>query len=287
MEACHAHVHIDRAPPPIAPAVGLGLLGAAGLLTLYFGLLTMLSGWAFTLDQFREFWPYIVALAVGFGVQVGLFATLHRATHADHSGKVVAVTGTTSGVAMISCCTHYLVSLLPALGATGLVALVGEYQRELFWFGLAANLAGILYMGRKVVTLCRVASAISVAGLMALAAPLEAAAQALPAATDRQGQVTVQVTPVAWALDGWTFEVVFDTHVVALDHDLLAVAVLSTPDGRAQRPSSWRGDPPGGHHRKGLLVFPPLTPTPPSVSLTIRDVGPVPERTFSWSLTSR
>lgn len=233
MQACHTHAHVDRVPPSIAPAAGLGLLGSAGLLALYFGLLTTLSGWSFTLDQFREFWPYIVALAVGFGVQVGLFSTLHRATHANHSGKVVAVTGTTSGVAMISCCAHYLVSLLPALGATGLVTLVGEYQRELFWFGLAANLAGILYMGRKVVAVGRVASVIAVAALVALAAPPEVAAQALPSQTDKQGQVTVKVTPMALAPDGWKFEVVFDTHVVALDQDLLSVVALSTPDGRS------------------------------------------------------
>jgi YHS domain-containing protein len=125
-----------------------GALGAAGLLSLYFGVLTLASGWDFATSQFAEFWPYIVALAGGFGVQVGLFLHLHRAMHAPASGKVMATTGTTSGLAMVSCCAHYLVALLPALGATGLVGLINDYQVELFWFGLAANAAGILYMGR-------------------------------------------------------------------------------------------------------------------------------------------
>jgi Cu+-exporting ATPase len=69
----------------------------------------------------------------------------------DMSGKVVAVSGTTSTAAMISCCAHYLTNILPVVGAAGAVALVAQYQIELFWFGLACNLAGILYMGNRVV----------------------------------------------------------------------------------------------------------------------------------------
>lgn len=134
----------------LAIASGAGLLASAGLLALYFGLLTLLSGWEFTLEQFTDYWIYIVALAIGFGVQVGLFVCLRRSAHKTN-GKVVAATGTTSGAAMVSCCSHYLVNLLPALGATGLVTLISQYQVELFWLGLAANLAGIAYMGRRLV----------------------------------------------------------------------------------------------------------------------------------------
>jgi len=50
---------------------------------------------------------------------------------------------------MVSCCTHYLVNLLPVLGATGLVGFVGQYQAELFWFGIASNLAGVAYLGSR------------------------------------------------------------------------------------------------------------------------------------------
>lgn len=143
----HAAAH------PTAGSVGVaatrGLIAAAALLAFYFGLLTAISGWNFALDQFRAFWPFITTLAGGFGVQFGLFTYLRRAVHAAHSGKIVAASGTTSGVAMVSCCAHYLVNLLPALGATGLVSLVGTYQIELFWVGLLANLAGIVYMGSR------------------------------------------------------------------------------------------------------------------------------------------
>lgn len=290
MTTCHVHAHEHMSSHPATsmskgPAVGAGLLGASALLLLYFSLLTALSGWAFTLDQFREFWPYIVALATGFGVQIGLFTHLHRTMHAA-PGKVVATTGTTSGLAMLSCCTHYLVTLLPALGATGLVGFVGEYQVELFWFGLMANLAGILYVGRRVIAVSRVTAVAAMAALV-LISPPAARAETFQTQTDRQGQVTVQVTPLALKVDGWTFQVVFDTHSVTLDHDLTAVAALVGPDGRGHKPSVWNGDPAGGHHRKGILVFAPLDPMPSSVALKLRDIGPVPERSFSWPLAGR
>ncbi len=129
---------------------GVGMVGGLALLAVYFAILTLVSGWDFTRDQFREFWYFVVALAVGFGVQIALYTYLRQVTrHTDGSGKVMAVSGATSTGAMISCCTHYLVNVLPVLGATGFVALVAQYQVELFWVGLAFNLAGVFYIGRK------------------------------------------------------------------------------------------------------------------------------------------
>jgi Cu+-exporting ATPase len=131
---------------------------AAGslLLAVYFIILTLVSGWEFTLDQFAQFWYFIVTLAVGFGVQIALYLRLRHVTdHGDGSGKVVAVSGGTSTAAMISCCTHYLVNILPVLGATGVVALVAQFQAELFWVGLAFNAAGVAYVGRKLLQASR------------------------------------------------------------------------------------------------------------------------------------
>ncbi len=154
-ECCMAGAEHDRrrlSPLALAISAGAGLLASAIALSFYFGALTLVSGWQFTVEQFVEWWPYIVALAVGFGSQVGLFVYLRRALHGAASGKVLVATGTTSGAAMAACCTHYLVNLLPVLGATGLVSFVGAYQVELFWFGIASNLAGIAYIGRRVVS---------------------------------------------------------------------------------------------------------------------------------------
>jgi Cu+-exporting ATPase len=133
-------------------AAGAGLTATVILLSLYFGVLTLVSGWSFTVQQFGAYSSFLVALAIGFGIQVGLFLYLRRAVEAAGSAKVMVATGTTSGAAMVSCCTHYLVNLLPVLGATGLISFVGQYQVELFWFGIASNLAGIGYIGRRVVS---------------------------------------------------------------------------------------------------------------------------------------
>lgn len=298
-QACceHGHVHGDSGMVArFAAPLGAGLAGALGLLAIYFGLLSLVSGWSFTLLQFEEFWPYITALAIGFGIQVGLFLFLHRSVHAAaRTGKVVAVTGTASGVAMVSCCTHYLVNLLPALGATGLVTLVGQYQVELFWFGLAANVAGIGYMSKRIMAFfhekglaghaAKAAQAALLVGALGLAAwnePAAAAEAALPAQVNNEGQVTVKVTPLdLTAEQPWRFEVELNTHSVALDQDMASSAVLLTGDGQEAPAAQWKGDPAGGHHRSGILVFNPPVPRPQTVTLKIRGVA-VAERVFVW-----
>ena len=127
---------------------GAGAFGV--LLALYFGVLTLVSGWSFTVDQFSEFWYFIVPLAAGFGVQVALFLKLREVvSRAKEVGAVIAASGTTSTAAMISCCAHYLANVAPVLGATGLVAFAAQFQVELFWVGLAFNAAGIGYVGTK------------------------------------------------------------------------------------------------------------------------------------------
>ena len=129
---------------------GMGLAGSLILLAAYFAILTLVSGWDYALGQFGEFWYFVLALALGFGLQIVLYARLRQVTrHPDASGKVMAVSGATSTGAMISCCTHYLANVLPVLGATGVVALAAPYQVELFWVGIAFNLAGLFYIGRK------------------------------------------------------------------------------------------------------------------------------------------
>jgi Cu+-exporting ATPase len=131
------------------------LAGAASAfsaqLVIYFGVLTLVSGWSFTLSQFADFWPYIVTLALGFGTQVGLYLYLRQlSVHHHHARHMVAATGTTSTAAMLACCTHYLTNILPVLGAVGAVSLVAQYQVELFWISLAFNAAGLAYIGHQV-----------------------------------------------------------------------------------------------------------------------------------------
>ena len=102
----------------ISKATAIGVLATAGLLGFYFLILSLVSDWAFAVDQFVTFRFYIISLAIGFGIQIGLYIYLRSAIQSHcSSGKVVAVSGTTSTVAMISCCAHYLANILPVIGA--------------------------------------------------------------------------------------------------------------------------------------------------------------------------
>jgi Cu+-exporting ATPase len=133
-----------------ARPTGFGVLAFSLLLGAYFGVLTLVSGWKFTVSQFAEFWYYVLPLAAGFGLQVALYTRLRILLHPSKDSRtVMAASGTTSTAAMVSCCAHYLVNVAPVLGATGLVTFATQYQLEFFWVGLAFNAAGIVYIGNK------------------------------------------------------------------------------------------------------------------------------------------
>ena len=137
--------------------VNLGKVAFAGigavllLLGLYFGALTLVSGWDYTLEQFLVYRYFIVALAAGFVIQVGLFVHLKTLVQgARKQGVVLATSGTASTAAMVSCCMHYLANLAPIIGVAGLVTFATQFQVELFWAGLGFNVAGIAYISSKV-----------------------------------------------------------------------------------------------------------------------------------------
>ncbi len=130
-------------------AVVKGIAASLALLSVYVTVLTLVSGWKFMLTQFSTYWYFVTPLAAGFGTQFGLYSHLKDAMRKKNEqapGKVVAVSGTTSTAAMISCCAHYLVNVLPILGAVGIITVISQYQVRLFWAGLAFNLAGLAYM---------------------------------------------------------------------------------------------------------------------------------------------
>jgi P-type Cu+ transporter len=141
--------HVMNAQASVRPAI-FGLLAFGLMLVLYFAVLTLVSGWQFTRDQFSTFWFYVVALGAGFGLQVALYVRLRQLLHESNAARsVMAASGATSSAAMVSCCAHYLVNLAPVLAATGLVSFAAQYQLEFFWVGLAFNAAGVAYIGNK------------------------------------------------------------------------------------------------------------------------------------------
>lgn len=130
---------------------------ASGVIGFYLGLITLTSDWSNTAYQFSEFGGWVIALALGLGIQVGLFTHM-RAVMAGArlkgAASGMAASGGASGVAMALCCSHYLAAILPAIGLpffSGAVAGLVEYQTVFFVIGVISNMLGIAYMLRLMV----------------------------------------------------------------------------------------------------------------------------------------
>lgn len=97
---------------------------------------------------------------------------------------------------------------------------------------------------------------------------------------DASGEVSVSVIPDF--TNGIDFKISMDTHAGGLSADMMRAAVFEDEDGTVHLPVSWEGDPPGGHHREGVLHFGAFTPMPKKVDFTLLDIGGIKERKFSW-----
>ena len=125
-----------------------------------------------------------------------------------------------------------------------------------------------------------------VIGAVLLDSAPSSTAPALAARSNDAAGVRVVVTPRALGkgVTIWEFEVVMDTHTKPLTDDLARAAVLVDEAGRRYQPVAWQGDPPGGHHRKGVLRFSAPAEMPDAVELRIAGIGGTDKRTFRWEL---
>ena len=106
-----------------------------------------------------------------------------------------------------------------------------------------------------------------------------------PRSSDAAGvSVTVKPLGLTPGAKSWDFEVTMNTHTQALDQDLAHVSVLVDDGGKQYTPSAWKGDHPGGHHRKGVLQFAPVPGNPKFLELRITGVGAPDARVFAWTL---
>lgn len=103
--------------------------------------------------------------------------------------------------------------------------------------------------------------------------------------SNRENQVRVDVKPVQLAPgQPARFEVRMNSHSETLGEDMVAVSSVKDSAGRIYQATAWQGSEPGGHHRTGVLEFPKLENNTESITLIIRKVAKVPERTFEWSV---
>jgi hypothetical protein len=120
----------------------------------------------------------------------------------------------------------------------------------------------------------------------ALLYALGGAAAELEPQSSQTGGVSISVKPadVSAAATTWQFQVALNTHSGALEDDLAHSATLVDASGKQHAALGWDGDPVGGHHRRGVLRFKPLSPRPDAFELRILRPGETAPRTFRWNL---
>lgn len=125
------------------------LLGIFGLSIFYYLLLFLVTGdLSHPFSQFKLFQPWMSLLILGFGIQFGLFWLLRKGYHFSIHEKKDAqlATGTSTAVssmAMVACCAHHVVDLLPTLGLSAAALFLSDYQEQFLIFGVATNVIGI------------------------------------------------------------------------------------------------------------------------------------------------
>ncbi len=157
---------------PIAPrSIAIGLLGAAALLGLYLGIISLAQGAEHALEQLATDAQFVGLIALGFGTQIALFVELRAVDRRHRAATAVTAAGTgTSAAAMLACCAHHLVGLLPLVGLSAAAVFLNTYKTPLFLIGLGMNVIGIVVIARQLRRArraCAVVDAASSAGELA------------------------------------------------------------------------------------------------------------------------
>lgn len=132
-----------------------GILASLSLLLVYVAVMMIATrSWSTTISQFRGLWYWIMALSLGFGIQVGLYSKLKilisNPKHLNQPGMMTAASGGTSTIGMIACCAHHLSEVLPIIGLSGFAVFLVRYQTPLIVLGVAMNLLGTCLIWKKI-----------------------------------------------------------------------------------------------------------------------------------------
>lgn len=136
-----AHRRLQELSRPVT----FGALATLALVGLYLGLISLAQGWTHASEQIGGDAGFVVTIALGFGVQVGLFTYMRGLRMHGNSAGVATSTGTSS-VAMLACCAHHVTDILPILGLSGAAIFLNAYRTPLLWLGVVMNLGGIAYL---------------------------------------------------------------------------------------------------------------------------------------------
>ena len=127
-----------------------GMAGAAILQAVYFTVLSLLNSPTYAWQQFIRLSPWMVPLVAGFGVQVGIYFYMRAFAKLAKQGLTgsapVATSAGISSGAMIACCLHHVVDVLPVLGISAIAVILTEYQSFMLSVGVVSNLIGLSFI---------------------------------------------------------------------------------------------------------------------------------------------
>lgn len=121
-----------------------GILAVVIILAINFLVLSLLNFPLMATEIIKKYSLLLILLIGGFGLQIGLF-TYYNGLNAIGCSTTVA-SGGISGVSMILCCSHYLLNLLPFLGAVigiSFLTKLSQYTPYFLVFGILANITGV------------------------------------------------------------------------------------------------------------------------------------------------
>ena len=124
---------------------------------------------------------------------------------------------------------------------------------------------------------------VSASGNPQQAAATAATASGFETKTDSSGWAEVEVTPLTLASSEWSFGITLNAHQ-EMDVDIIKAVTLTDNNGDTLMPLRWDEPNPGGHHRKGTLVFAAPPSATKNIILTMTGVGGAETRIFTWNL---
>jgi hypothetical protein len=134
----------------LLPALA-GVAGALLLTGLYFAIVSLAESPAHAAQLFWEDRAIVLPIILGFGVQVALYTVLKKrlfvpVADPGPSGALTGAGGGMSAAAMVACCAHHAVDVLPLVGLTAAATLLAEYRIPFMLLGLGTTITGIVVM---------------------------------------------------------------------------------------------------------------------------------------------
>ena len=128
-----------------------GLVGMIFLTGVYFTIVSLAESPDHALRLFWSDRAIVLPIVIGFGIQVALYTILKKRLYlpvasTGAGGPLVGASGATSTVAMVACCLHHAVDVLPIVGLTAAATFLAQYRTAFMLVGLGTTLSGIAVM---------------------------------------------------------------------------------------------------------------------------------------------